>query len=66
MYVLEQAGEPLTCTQIMERILEQMLWTTAGRTPVATLYSAVIREIQRKGDDARFAPANRGAFTLNR
>ena len=66
IYVLEQAGEPLTCTQIMERILQQKLWTTTGRTPAATLYSAVIREIQRKGDDSRFALADRGMFTLNR
>src|SRR5690606_39702242 len=64
--VLEEAGEPLTCSQMMERILERGLWTTTGRTPAATLYSAILREIQRKGDGARFVLAERGKFKLNR
>lgn len=64
--VLEEADEPLTCKQVMERILERGLWTTKGRTPAATLYSAMLREIQRKGTDARFVLAERGKFALNR
>ncbi|MCC7146093.1 MAG: winged helix-turn-helix domain-containing protein [Phycisphaeraceae bacterium] len=64
--VLKEAGEPQTSGQIMQRILDQRLWTTAGRTPAATLYSAMLREIQRKGEDARFVLARPGKFTLNR
>jgi len=63
--VLEEAGEPLTCSQMMERILDQGLWTTTGRTPAATLYSAIAREIQRKGNESRFVLADRGKFKLN-
>lgn len=66
VHVLEEAGEPLTCGQMMEQILERGLWITTGRTPSATLYSAILREIQRKGDDARFVLAERGKFTLKR
>lgn len=64
-HVLKQANEPLASGQMMEQILEQGLWVTAGRTPAATLYSAILREIQRKGADARFVRADRGKFTLN-
>lgn len=62
--VLGEAGDPLTCGQMMEHILEKRLWTTTGKTPAATLYSAILREIQRKGDQARFILAERGKFTL--
>ncbi|MBZ0172999.1 MAG: hypothetical protein K8E66_11500 [Phycisphaerales bacterium] len=37
-------------------------WQTSGKTPAATLYSAIIREIARKGKDARFAKTERGRF----
>lgn len=63
--VLQDADEPMTCTQIMEQILQRELWSTNGRTPAATLYSAILREIQRKGGDARFVLAERGKFKLN-
>lgn len=64
--VLRHAGEPLTCGEMMKRILSQELWTTAGRTPAATLYSGILREIRRKGDEARFVQAERGKFTIKR
>jgi hypothetical protein len=35
-----------------------------GRTPAGTLYSAVLREIQTKGDKARFRKTARGQFAL--
>jgi hypothetical protein len=39
------------------------LWTSpGGKTPHATLYSAILREIQVKGDAARFVKAERGKF----
>ena len=64
--VLAKAGKPMTSGQMMERILDLGLWTTVGRTPAATLYSAILREIQRKGKTARFVRAERGMFALNR
>jgi hypothetical protein len=41
------------------------LWTSpGGKTPSATLYSAILREINVKGKDARFKKTERGKFTL--
>jgi len=33
-----------------------------GKTPHATLYSAIIREIATKGKEARFVKKDRGMF----
>lgn len=39
------------------------LWTSpGGKTPEATLYAAIIREITAKGDQARFRKHERGVF----
>ena len=39
------------------------LWTSpGGKTPHATLYSAILREINTKGNDARFNKTERGKF----
>ena len=34
----------------------------SGKTPEATLYAAIIREIAAKGKEARFAKHDRGLF----
>ncbi len=62
--VLADAGEPLNCKTIVERAIEKGLWKTGGKTPSATVYAAIIREIAKKGDAARFAKTERGMFTL--
>jgi len=62
--VLAEAGEPLGCKTIVERAIEKGYWKTGGKTPAATVYAAILREIQKKGDAARFAKADRGMFTL--
>lgn len=64
--VLEEAGEPLSCKTIVERAFAAGYWKSEGKSPAATIYSAMLREIQNKGDDARFRNAARGKFTLNR
>jgi hypothetical protein len=39
------------------------LWTSpGGKTPEATLYAAIIREIAAKGTAARFKKHERGVF----
>ena len=39
------------------------LWKSpGGKTPEATLYAAMIREIGARGKNARFAKAERGLF----
>lgn len=62
--ILADAGEPLNCKAIVERALEKGLWKTGGKTPAATVYSAILREITKKGDGARFKKADRGMFAL--
>jgi hypothetical protein len=40
-------------------------WTSpGGKTPAATLYSAILREISTKGKDARFTKTERGKFAI--
>ena len=62
--VLADAGEPLNCKAIVERAIEKGYWKTGGKTPSATVYAAILREIQKKGDASRFAKADRGMFAL--
>ncbi len=64
--VLAEAGEPLRCKQIVETMLAKGYWTTNGKTPSATIYAAILREIQTKGKEARFKKTDRGLFTVNR
>jgi len=62
--VLADAGEPLNCKTIVERAIEKGLWKTGGKTPAATVYAAIIREIAKKGDASRFSKTERGMFAL--
>ena len=42
---------------------EQGLWASKkGKTPSATLYSAILREINVKGKESRFRKTERGQF----
>jgi hypothetical protein len=62
--VLASAKEPLNCPQLIEAMTTQGLWTSpGGKTPHATLYSAIVREINVKGKEARFTKTERGHFT---
>jgi hypothetical protein len=58
---LAAAKTPLNAKAIAERVLAAG-WTTSGKTPHATLYAAMIREIAAKGKDARFRKSDRGLF----
>jgi len=62
--VMKAAGKPMNCQEVVKAILEQKLWVTEGRTPSATLYSSILREIQKKGAEARFKKVDRGQFAL--
>ncbi len=63
--VLGESKEPLNTKEMVEAMSAKKYWTSpGGKTPHATLYSAILREIQKKGDDARFRKVERGRFTL--
>ena len=68
--VLEErdpADGPLSCTQMVERMTAKGYWSPArgGRTPSNTLYSAVLRKINTKGEESRFDKIERGKFSLS-
>ena len=61
--VLEEAGQPMTCPEMIEAMAAKGYWTPpGGKTPAATLYSALLRETQTKGDASRFVKTERGKF----
>ncbi len=64
--ILAEANEPMGCKGLVEQAIARGLWSTNGKTPHATLYAAIIREIAKKGKDARFKKVDRGRFQLAR
>ncbi len=65
--VLKKAGQPMTAQEMITAMADQGLWTSpGGKTPHATLYAAMIREISAKGDESRFTKVDRGQFSAAR
>jgi HB1, ASXL, restriction endonuclease HTH domain len=61
--VLADAGTPMNCQEMIEAMAKAKLWSSPnGQTPAATLYSAILREVNTKGKDARFTKTERGKF----
>ena len=61
--MLAQTSTPMSCQELIEAMASKGLWSSpSGKTPQATLYSALLRELQTKGEQARFAKAERGIF----
>ena len=64
--VLATAKQPMNAKELIEAMAKKKLWTSpGGKTPHATLYAAILREIQTKGKDARFKKTERGKFAIN-
>ncbi len=64
--VLQQAGAPMNTKEMIAAMHEQGLWSSpTGKTPHATLYSAILREMTTRGADARFRKVDRGRFEAN-
>ena len=63
--VLKKSGKPMRSRELITAMAKQGLWTSpGGKTPHATLYAAMIREIAAKGKDARFTKTERGLFAF--
>ena len=63
--VLGDSKEPMNCVEMIEQMAAKKLWTSpGGKTPQATLYSAILREITTKGKESRFKKVEKGKFTL--
>lgn len=63
--VLRESGRAMNTKEMIEAMATKAYWTSpGGKTPHATLYSAILREIQTKGDAGRFRKADKGTFQL--
>ena len=56
----------MRCPEIMQMMLAKRYWATKGKTPAATLYAAIRRDIEAKGKGSRFRQVGKGLFTLAR
>jgi len=71
---LDAAAQVLAANEVPMRAKEMIaameakgLWTSpGGKTPEATLYAAIIREIAAKGTAARFKKHERGVFVAGK
>ena len=65
--VLEESGQPMTAKEMVEAAEAKGYWKSpSGKTPHATIVSAIIREIAKKGDASRFVKTDRGKFAAKR
>jgi HB1, ASXL, restriction endonuclease HTH domain len=65
--VLAEAGEPMNCQEMIDAMAKKGYWTSpGGKTPAATLYSAILRELQTMGNDSRFKKTERGKFGVGK
>ncbi len=65
--LLAESKEPLGTKALIEMMAAKGLWTSpGGKTPAATLYAAIVREISTKGENARFRKSDRGLFAAGK
>ena len=63
--VLRAAKKPMSCREMIDAMTAKGLWTSPnGKTPHATLYASILREMKVRNGDARFVKVERGQFTL--
>ena len=61
--VLAASDKPMRAQDLIDQMAAKGLWKSpGGKTPAATLYAAVLREIQAKKSEARFKKVERGLF----
>lgn len=64
--VLADSDKPLRAKEMIDAMAARGLWSSPnGKTPEATLYAAILREIGTKGDAARFRKVERGQFEFS-
>ena len=63
--VLAETREAMNTKELIGAMAAKGYWTSpGGKTPASTLYAAILRELNVKGDKARFRKAARGRFVL--
>jgi hypothetical protein len=64
--VLAETGQAMSCGEMIAAMAAKGYWQSPrGRTPSGTLYSAILRELQTKGETARFRKSERGKFRFH-
>src|SRR5262245_50571115 len=65
--ILAETEQAMNCPEMIQAMAAKGYWTSpGGKTPAATLYAAILRELSVKGKEARFRKTERGKFTLIR
>jgi hypothetical protein len=65
--VIAKADKPMRAVDLVAQMEDKGLWKSpGGKTPEATLYAAIIREIAAKGKEARFVKHDRGLFVAGK
>ncbi len=63
--VLAETKRAMTTKEMIEAMAAKNYWRSpGGATPPATLYAALLRELNVKGKNARFKKTERGKFVL--
>ena len=61
--VLAEAGVALTTKELIGRMAAKGYWSSpSGKTPASTLYAALMREVNTKGEQSRFRKVGPGRF----
>ena len=64
--VLSEGGGSKSTAELIAAMVAKKLWQSPnGKTPAATLYAAILREITTKGADSRFQKTEPGRFASN-
>jgi restriction system protein len=63
--VLEASNKPLNAKQITQKILEQGLWKTEGKTPDQTVAANLYMDIKKHGEISAFKLVSNGKFAAN-
>jgi hypothetical protein len=63
--VLGEARRAMNCKEMIEAMAAKRYWSSpVGKTPAATLYASITKEIGTKGKGSRFVKVDRGQFAL--
>jgi HB1, ASXL, restriction endonuclease HTH domain len=63
--VLAEEGRAMGCQEMINAMAAKGYWTSpGGKTPAATLYSALLHETRARGTQSRFTKTERGKFGL--
>ena len=62
--ILAESGQPMNCQEMIDAMAAKGYWSSpGGKTPAATLYSSILRELS-KGTESRFVKTTRGKFAF--